>query len=70
MFAADAVRSMGFGFAFGGQRVVRQQQCMAAKAVESVLAVVTMSLREALEGCLRGKVDGCAHEIEACSNAP
>jgi hypothetical protein len=56
VFAADAVRSMWFGFAFAGQGAVMQQQCMAAKAVESVLAVVTVSLREALEARLRGEV--------------
>jgi hypothetical protein len=47
---------MGFGFAFGGWGAVMQQQRMAGEAVESVFAVVTVSLREALEARLRGKV--------------
>ena len=45
-FAADAVRSMGFGFGFAGQRAVLQRQGMADKAVESALAVATVSLGE------------------------
>ena len=56
MFAADAFRSMGFSFDFAGQRAVVQQQCMAEKAIESVLAVATAPLEDAVGTQSRGKI--------------
>jgi hypothetical protein len=47
---------MGFGFDFAGQRAIVQQQCMAEKAIESVLAVATAPLDEAVGTRSRGKI--------------
>ena len=44
---------MGFGFGFAGQRAVLQRQGMADKAVESDLAVATVSLGKTV-GASRG----------------
>jgi hypothetical protein len=47
---------MGFGFDFVGQRAVVQQQCLAVKAIESVLAVATAPLDDAVGTHSRGKI--------------
>jgi hypothetical protein len=55
-FAADAVRSMGFGFGFAGVSAVLQDQGVAGNGLESLLVAGTASLGEAVGGHLRGKV--------------
>jgi hypothetical protein len=61
---------MGFEFGFAVRWVVRRDQAVAGKAIESLLAGAVEFLGQTVGAPASGKVRECAHEIAACLNTP